>query len=51
MSKTLSNEALVMYLDMAVHYFEKEGVANQIRPYIDEFTEIFFHGLAGKPTV
>ena len=50
-SKTLSNEALVMYLDMAVHYFEKDGVANQIRPYIDEFTEIFFHGLAGKPTV
>lgn len=44
----LSNEAILIFLQMFKEYIQKEEVGKQLLPFTEELTKLFFYGIAGK---
>lgn len=48
---SISDEAILFYLQMFQQYMQRQDVAKQIFPIADELTRLFFYGLRGKREV
>ncbi|WP_102029222.1 TetR/AcrR family transcriptional regulator [Salirhabdus sp. Marseille-P4669] len=46
--KNISNEAILLYLQMFKEYMQREDVSKKIFPLTNELTHLFFYGIAGK---
>ncbi|WP_078381839.1 TetR/AcrR family transcriptional regulator [Sutcliffiella halmapala] len=44
----LSMEAILFYIQMISHYFQKKDFHADVLPLTDELTNIFFYGIVGK---
>ena len=44
----LSNEAILVYLQMFQEYMRRDGVAQTLIPIAEDLTKLFFYGIAGK---
>lgn len=45
---TISNEAILFYLQMFQEYMRREDVAQSLLPISEDFTKLFFYGIAGQ---
>eukprot|EP00130_Batrachochytrium_dendrobatidis_P008448 XP_006683323.1 hypothetical protein BATDEDRAFT_93088 [Batrachochytrium dendrobatidis JAM81] len=45
---TLSNEAILFYLQMFQEYLGRENVVQMVLPFSEDLTKIFFYGIAGN---
>lgn len=45
--ESLSNEVILLYLQMYREFFQKEG-AEKVLPYTDEFIKLFLYGISGE---
>lgn len=45
---TISDEAILFYLQMFREYMQRRDVAEKVLPIADELTKLFFYGLRGK---
>ncbi len=45
---SLSNEAILFYIQMLKDYIQREDVYKKILPLTEEITKIFFYGIVGK---
>lgn len=45
---SISNEAILVYLQMFKEYIQKEDVGKQLLPLTEDLTKLFFYGIAGK---
>ena len=45
---TISDEAILFYLQMFREYMQRSDVAEKVLPIADELTKLFFYGLRGK---
>jgi AcrR family transcriptional regulator len=45
---TLSNEAILFYLQMFQEYLGRENVVQMVLPFSEDLTKIFFYGISGK---
>lgn len=45
---SISDEAILFYLQMFGEYMQRKDVAKQILPISDDLTKLFFYGIAGK---
>ncbi|AXI07802.1 TetR family transcriptional regulator [Oceanobacillus zhaokaii] len=45
---TLSNEAILFYLQMFQEYLGQENVVQMVLPFSEDLTKIFFYGISGK---
>jgi len=45
---SLSNEAILFYLQMFQEYMRREDVAQALLPLSEDFTKLFFYGIAGQ---
>lgn len=46
--ESLSDQALLFYIQMLKEYMQKEDVYHRILPLTEEITKIFFYGIVGK---
>ena len=46
--KSISNEAILFYIQMFADYMRRENAADAILPITEDLTKIFFYGVAGK---
>lgn len=46
--KDISDEAILLYIQMFADYMQREDVAEAILPITEDLTKIFFYGVAGK---
>lgn len=46
--ENLSDEAIIMYLQMYADFMRREDVYEQILPLTEDLTKMFFYGIAGK---
>lgn len=47
-NRNLSNEAILLYIQMIAEYFRKEEIYQHALPLTDDLTNIFFYGIVGK---
>ena len=45
---TISNEAILFYLQMFKEHMQREDLAKAMRPIAEELTKLFFYGIVGK---
>ena len=45
---SISNEAILFFLQMFQEYMQREDVAKQILPLADDLTKLIFYGITGK---
>lgn len=45
---SISNEAILFYMQMFKEYMQREDVAQHMQPLTEELTKIFFYGIVGK---
>ena len=46
--QSISNEAILLYIKMFQEYMQQEDVIQNILPITEDFTKLFFYGIAGK---
>lgn len=46
--KEISEQAILLYIQMFADYMQREDVAEAILPLTEDLTKIFFYGIAGK---
>ncbi|HEY4601842.1 MAG TPA: TetR/AcrR family transcriptional regulator [Cerasibacillus sp.] len=46
--QSISNEAILLYIKMFKEYMQQEDVIQNILPITEDFTKLFFFGIAGK---
>lgn len=44
---TISNEAILIYIQMFREYLQQKPIYEQVRPYTEELTKMFFYGIVG----
>ena len=45
---TVSNEAMLFYIQMFKEYFQQKEVSMNVLPMAEDFTKLFFYGIVGK---
>ncbi|WP_051681490.1 TetR/AcrR family transcriptional regulator [Virgibacillus alimentarius] len=45
---TISNEAILLYIQIFKDYMQRKDMAKNILPLTEEITKLFFYGIAGK---
>lgn len=45
---TVSNEAILFYLQMFQQYLQREDISHIVLPIAEDLTKLFFYGIAGK---
>lgn len=46
--QTISNEAILIYIQMFREYMQQKDVYDNILPYTEELTKMFFYGVVGR---
>ncbi|PAV28251.1 TetR family transcriptional regulator [Virgibacillus profundi] len=45
---SISNEAIIIYMQMFKEYMQRDGVAQDMLPLTEDLTRIFFYGIVGQ---
>lgn len=46
--KSLSDEAIILYIQMFKEFMQRKDIAHRLLPFTDELTHLFYYGIAGK---
>ena len=46
--KSISDEAIMLYIQMFADYMRREDIASSLLPFTEDLTKLFFYGIFGK---